>query len=289
MRIKITILLVLFLASAVLAELPRISVMNLEDKSGYGNGNVGSGMADMLVTELVNQKKFKVIERSELQKVMNEQEMGQSGLVSAETAAKIGKLLGLQYIITGSVTEFGVQEGGASAFGVGINTSTVSSALDVRVIDVSTAEILSSASGRGSKTTSALNVNNASLLPTDVSMGSTAFNSSAIGQAVREAVQKVAKKIGQDLAGSWKGAIVKVDGSIVIINGGLNVGMKKGDLFSVIRKGEVMKDPETGEELGAESKTIGKIRITEVMDKMSKAQILEGKDIVTGDKVEQSK
>ena len=107
------------LASPALAAKKRIAVVDLEDKSqGQHSGwrNVGSGMADMLTTGLVKCGKFNVMERQELQRVFEEQKLGASGAVTAQTAAKVGQLLGVQYLVIGSVTEFGVNE---SKIGVG--------------------------------------------------------------------------------------------------------------------------------------------------------------------------
>jgi len=57
-------------------------------------------------TELVNTGKFTVIERSELQKVLDEQELGKKGVLDPATAARVGKVLGVQLFILGTVTEF---------------------------------------------------------------------------------------------------------------------------------------------------------------------------------------
>ena len=81
----------------------RIAVINFEDRSGYGH-NIGQGVADMLVTSLVESKKFIVIERAELDAILKEQGLGQTGLVTPQSAATVGQLLGLQRIITGSIT-----------------------------------------------------------------------------------------------------------------------------------------------------------------------------------------
>ena len=87
----------------------RVAVMDFEDKAGYGH-NIGSGLSDMLVTSLVESKKFIVIERAELANIMKEQGLGMSGAVTPQSAAKVGQLLGVELIITGSVSEFGTKK-----------------------------------------------------------------------------------------------------------------------------------------------------------------------------------
>ena len=270
------------------AAMPIVAVMDLENKSGWSGYEIGSGMADMLVTELMGTKRVKVIEREQLKKVMEEQQLGMSGMITPQTAAQIGKLLGCQYIITGSITEYGTSSGGASALGIGIKKNTAVAALDIRAIDTSTGSILAAVSGKGSKSSGQLDLSGNGL-PTDVSLGSPEFNSSQIGQAVREACKQAADKMVTSFSGEWASSIVKVEDKIVTISGGLNANLKKGDVFVVVRKGEAMTDPDTGEVLGSEDKEVGKIKITEVLDKMSKAVILQGDGIQRGDAVKKAK
>lgn len=64
-------------------------------------------MADMLVTSLVKSGRYRVIERQEIEKIINEQQLGQSGMVTAQSTAKVSQLLGVEIAIIGNVTEFG--------------------------------------------------------------------------------------------------------------------------------------------------------------------------------------
>jgi len=94
----------------------RVAVFTFEDKSEQGwhwwsGGSPGEGMADMLTTELVKSGKYIVVERSEISKIMQEQDLGQTGRVTEQSAAKMGQLLGVELAIMGSVTEFGVTKG----------------------------------------------------------------------------------------------------------------------------------------------------------------------------------
>ncbi|MFH1415054.1 MAG: CsgG/HfaB family protein [Elusimicrobiota bacterium] len=288
MRILKLIIVVLIFPAALYAARPGIAVMDLEDKSGYHGADIGSGMADMLVTGLVETKKFKVIEREALKKVLAEQSLGMSGAVTPQTAARVGKILGVQYIVTGSVTEYGRQKGGAGAFGVGVKKQTARTAMDIRVIDTETAEIVAAVSGKGEKTSSSLKIANADILPTDVKLGSDSYNSTLEGKAVREAVEQVTKQLVRQFGGTPSSTVVKVSEDTIYISGGADSGIEEGDSFTIIRKGESLIDPETGEDLGSEDKIVGEIKIFEVLEKMSKARITKGSGIVRGDKAKKN-
>ena len=69
--------------------------------------DVGKGISDMLVTYLVKDGTYSVIERKALDKILAEQNFGNSNRADPTSAAKIGKMLGVDAIIVGSVTEFG--------------------------------------------------------------------------------------------------------------------------------------------------------------------------------------
>ena len=69
--------------------------------------DIGKGITDMLVEKLVNGGVFSVIERKALDTILNEQNLSNSDRFDSNSAAKIGRLLGVDAIITGSITQFG--------------------------------------------------------------------------------------------------------------------------------------------------------------------------------------
>ena len=137
----------------------RVAVINFEDRSGYGH-NIGQGVADMLVTSLVESDKFIVIERAELDQILKEQGLGQTGLVTPQSAAKVGQLLGVQRIITGSITEFGSKQnkvgGGFGGFNLGVSTTTARVVVDLRIINVNTGVIGTAKSAEGEDSSTGL-------------------------------------------------------------------------------------------------------------------------------------
>jgi curli biogenesis system outer membrane secretion channel CsgG len=149
------------------AKRPSVAVMDFDFGtvcSGYsgcwwGNYDIGKGMADQVVDALVNDGNFRVIERKKLDTVLAEQDFAQSERAdpSAAKMAKVGKVLGVRYIIAGSITKFGgedksyggggIVKGPMGAFGLKKSKSYVT--LTARMIDASTGEILVSSKGEG--------------------------------------------------------------------------------------------------------------------------------------------
>lgn len=262
----------------------RICVMNLEDKArGQHSGwhAVGEGMADMLATALVKSGKFIVVEREQLQKVMEEQGLGMTGAVNPQTAAKIGQVLGVAYIITGSVTEFGIKEsklgvgklGRALPFGGSVETKTNKArvAMDVRMIDTSSAQIVKTATGKGEESSTGVAVD-LSEAPS-VEIGKEGFDETVIGKAARKAVEEVAKAlIGEAASGPWTAKIIKVSGKQIYLNSGEEDGMTIGKTISIYRKGEELIDPDTGVSLGYEETKLGTAKVIKVEKKFSIAE-----------------
>ncbi len=131
-------------------EKPVMAVAEFTNASGaaWWRGGVGWELTDMLTNELVATKAFKMVERKKLDAVLSEQNLAASGRVSSGTAAKIGELTGAQYLVTGTVSAYeqdvsntggGVSFGG---FSIGGKKENAYMAIDLRVVDTTTGEIV---------------------------------------------------------------------------------------------------------------------------------------------------
>lgn len=139
----------------------RIAVSRFSDKTGKGwwTGAIGDGMSDMLSTALFNTSRFVVLERSTLKDLLAEQDLAMEGRIEQESAAQPGKIKGAELLVVGAVTEFepdtsglglGIGGGAGNLAGNLLGTKKKSYvAIDVRVIDTSTSEILVATSVKG--------------------------------------------------------------------------------------------------------------------------------------------
>ncbi|WP_348251804.1 CsgG/HfaB family protein [Leptolyngbya sp. FACHB-1515] len=116
-------------------------------------GGPGQGISDLLTNRMVQNGTFSIIERSQIAAVLREQNLGASGRIDASTAAEIGRILGVDAVIVGSVTRFNVEErrSGLSILGIGNSRRRYLAEVEVnaRMIDTTTAEILAVAEGSG--------------------------------------------------------------------------------------------------------------------------------------------
>ena len=173
----------------------------------WGNYDIGKGMADQVVDELVNDGSFRVIERKKLDTVLAEQDFAQSDRAdpSAAKLAKVGKVLGVKYIIAGSITKFGGEEknyGGGGLVkgklgGLGLKKAKTEVALTARMIDATTGEIMLSAKGEGISTKGGgISVGGfGGGGGAGFSMGSGEYKASALGEAQEQACKLLVQQL----------------------------------------------------------------------------------------------
>src|SRR5512134_672679 len=129
----------------------QVAVMDFEYgtiDNWWGQYDIGKGMADQVVDALVNDGSFRVIERKKLDTVLAEQDFSRSDRAdpSAAKLAKVGKVLGVRYIIAGSITKFGGEEKnygagglvGGKLGGLGLKKAKTEVSLTARMIDATT-------------------------------------------------------------------------------------------------------------------------------------------------------
>ncbi len=162
-----------------------------------GQYDIGKGMADQVVDALVNDGTFRVIERKKLDTVLAEQDFARSDRAdpSAAKMAKIGKVLGIRYIISGSITKFAMEQkgGGLRVKGIGLGAGGAKAQVNLtaRMIDTTTGEILVSAKGAGtSSRTTGLSFSKGG---TAMDMGASEFRDSALGDAQEKACNELVK------------------------------------------------------------------------------------------------
>jgi curli biogenesis system outer membrane secretion channel CsgG len=275
----------------------RVAVLDFEygtvssfSTSYFGtNVDVGKGIVDMLVTQLVKDGKYSVIERKQLDKILSEQNFSNSDRANNATAAKLGKILGVDAIIVGSVTQFGRDDKsvgvGGGAFGgfgskyglgrVGKKEAKAVVGINARMIDTETGEILTVAEGIGQSDRSGLLVGGAgggggAGAGGAVSMASSNFAQTILGEATNKAVQDVAVKLAASASSipqktiAIEGLVADVSGNSLVLNIGSKSMLRVGDRLSVERSGREIRDPASGKVIRRMTTRLGDITITEV-------------------------
>jgi curli biogenesis system outer membrane secretion channel CsgG len=261
----------------------RVAVVDFVNKSDFGADRLGKGAADILTTELVKSDRFIVVERAKLEKLLDEQGLALSGVVDEATAAKTGRILGLNAILTGAISQFGTKIEGQNLGVYRSKKQTAECVVDIRVIDASTGEILLAESGMGK-----VDVGSEQFLGLGSQKG---FDETLPGKALRAAVTQLMDGIvGQLESVEWRGKIASIQGDKIYVNAGKETGLQIGDRLRVRGKGEEIVDPDTGiaigESLGREK---GMIEVKEYFGADGAiAQIVSGSGFSRGDAVQRT-
>jgi curli biogenesis system outer membrane secretion channel CsgG len=259
----------------------RIAVIPF-DSQLVGTANLGKIVSEMFVTSLVQLGCFDVIERNKLNEIMQEIKLGEGGMVDLSTAVKAGKLLGVDYILTGTITEFGIREekkGGIlgffkNLFGGGAQKVSIARVkFDYRIIDVATGKIFFADTGEGEEKQSSLSVGVGTDLNkwiAGVGTESKEWEESSFAKATRKAVRNAIGKFS--FLFSPQGKILAREKKTVIMDIGAQAGIKVGMVLEVYRVHPI-KD-EGGNIVWVDKTKIGEVKITEVREDKAKGEIL---------------
>lgn len=299
--------LALFAAASVLAApepaaapaaRPRVAILEFKNKTeGYAWAwyRAGEAAQDMLVTELVKKGNFRVMERERLAAILEEKNLTVSGDIDPKTAVKLGKMIGVEYLIAGAVTELGVADRDVSVpsglFGgrlpsVNVRSQKMDAAVDARAFSTSTGEIVWADTASESTSDSSVYVAGA---------GGGVEDHRKLDRLLRPVVVKLADSLSQTKistsglggasdASGMVGKIAKAGGGAIYVNVGSEAGIKEGDEYDVFRPGEEIKDPDTGEVLGANEMKVGRIKVIAIRGpRLSSAIALSGSGYKPGD------
>ena len=269
------------------------------------NEDIGKGIADMLVTDLVRNGTYSVIERRQLDRVLQEQNFQQSGRSDPTSAVQLARILGVDAIVIGSITQFGRDDkklgiggigarvGGIGLGGIGRKTSKAVVNIDARVVSTTTAEILGVATGHGESKRSGTSLvggvaTGAGAVGGAFSVGSSNFAGTIIGEATRAAVDSLVGQLVAVAPGipetkvAIKALVADVAGAEVIINLGSSGGVKVGAEYEVMRPGREVRDPATGRVLRRITTRVGTLKITSA-DEQSATGTMTGGPAMVGD------
>lgn len=249
----------------------KVAVIDFENKTQYGARRLGTSASDILITELTKTGKFIMVEREKLNKLLQEQKLGMSGVVDPNTAAAVGRMLGLDAIITGSISQFGTKTMGSDFLITQSKEQVAEATVDIRVVEVETGLIIYADSGKGvssQKTGSFLG------------MGTQASYAESIeGDALRAAIVKFVRNIVSQInKRPWSCRVAETSEGEIYLDAGQESGLKLGTILTVYELGKEIRSPDTGMVIGRKQSEVGKIKVIDYFgDNGSIAILIEGR------------
>lgn len=208
------------------------------------NDPMGKQALDILSTKLGASNKFLLLERNDLSALLEECQKG----------GNAASTIGADYMIIGSITEFGRKDTGKTGVFTAQKTQTVEAAVSIRLVDVATGLIIYSDEAKGSaELTSKTTLGIGGKAGFDATLSDKAI-SEAIGQLVENIINKCTNN-------PWKTYFLSYDADGVLIAGGKTQGIKEGMTFSVMTKGKKVKNPQTGIMITLPGKSVGTAKV----------------------------
>ncbi len=230
----------------------KVAIGRFTNETQYGKGlfydkendPMGKQALDILSSKLAASGKFLLLERNDLSTVLAECQNGQ----------KSASVIGADYMILGSITEFGRKNTGKNGVFSSQKTQTVEAAVAVRLVDVSTGLIVYSDEAKGSaELTTKTTLGVGGQASYDATLGDKAI-SEAIGQLVENIINKCTDS-------PWKTYFLSADNDGVLIAGGKSQGVKPGMTFTVMTQGKKVKNPQTGVLVTLPGKSVGQATV----------------------------
>lgn len=233
----------------------KVAILRFSNETQYGKGlfynrendPIAKQALDILSAKLAAADKFILLERSDLADILEEAQFGNI----------TPQMVGADYAIIGSVTQYGRKEVGDAGVFRSSKSQIVEAAVSIRLVDTTTGVILYSGEGKGEakiKTKQVLGIGGKAGYDATLS-------DKAISMAISALVENVINKCTNK---PWRAYFLSYDENAVVISGGAAQGIRAGDLFQIVERGKSVRNPQTGISLELPGKTVGRVEVLSV-------------------------
>lgn len=265
------ILYVVFFCTVSLFAKEKIAVFDFQGV--HNDANMTAIAENEMISLLVEQKRFDVVERQQLARILQEQQLSNTGIIDVEQATEIGKIAGIKYAVFGQVTNVNYSAKRIQTESGSYLDVDALIALQIRIVDIQNGSVIFSKAYNGKPSSG---------------FGSLLSGSGASDDAettLTNILKKLyEKEIAKDLSKVFpiEGSIVAVeDKSTVIIDIGTEQGVTEGMSFDIVTKEE--KISERTQKNITIVKKIGSLKVKEVTgSESSVCKIKDGKNIEEG-------
>lgn len=230
----------------------KVAIARFSNETKYGQGffydenndRLGKQAMDILSGKLTATDKFIMLERVDLVHLTKEKEMGILDSLNIPS----------DYLILGSITEFGRKTTSDVSVFSRSKKQTAQAKVTIRLVDVQTSRIVYSEEGEGEAFAEAETV---------LGMGKTAdYDATLNDKALTAAISKLVSNVVENLLDKpWRSYLLSFQDGNYFIAGGSLQGVKVADVFTVYKRGQKVKNPQTGIIIELPGKPVGTIRV----------------------------
>ncbi len=251
----------------------KVAIGRFTNETRYGqsffidkdSNKIGKQAMDILSAKLFQSGRFIMLERADLSKIEKELEIGNATKLSNSA----------DFIILGSITEFGRKETSDVGVFSRVKKQEAFAKVHIRIVDVSTGEIIYSEEGKGTAFSEAGTVMGVG--------GKAGYNGQLNDKAIDAAISDLTSNIIENMLDKpWRGYILGYEDGTLITSGGKSQNIKVGDKFDVYKKGKQVKNPQTNMMMTLPGKKLAKIEIINTLGDTPESEVSLAK-IISGD------
>lgn len=231
----------------------KIAIARFSNNTRFGKRRLGENLSDILITELNKTRRFIVLERAEVDKIVEQYKLSLAGLTEGKLQNL--ELLDADYLVVGAVTHYSVTTTGSSGIFGQSKTQTAKVMVDIRLVDVRDGKIILSETGEGLAQ---------KVFKKVLGIGAAggydeALEQDAFRAAVIDLVEKIISTVDQR---PWRCDVVKIEGTTAYINAGKESNLKLGTILHIYKTGETIRNV-NGKILGYKKEKVGTGKVVE--------------------------
>lgn len=227
-----------------------------------------------LISAITSSRKFTIVGRQDLKAILDEQDLGQSGIVNQDTAAQLGEVKGAKYKLVTVVDHF-QEETARAVFNENEKLKRrFQVSAQATIYDTSTGEVLDASN---------IQVEKVDVISIDPG------TSNQIGGRTDELMPLVTRELAEKTSARlidvlFPAKIIDVEATTITINRGEGF-FAQGDVVTIFSQGKTVVDPDTGEKMAIKGKVIGTARITSVEPTNAQAELAPNVAVTVGAQV----
>ncbi|MCI2282619.1 CsgG/HfaB family protein [Colwellia sp. MSW7] len=251
----------------------KVAIGRFTNETKYGqsffvdknNDRIGKQAMDILSAKLFDTERFIMLERADLAQIEKELSMGETS--SMKNAA--------DFLIVGSISEFGRKNTSNVGVFSRVKKQEANATVHIRLIDVSSGQIIYSESGKGVAFSEA-----GTVMGVGDKVG---YDSSLNDKVLDAAITDLASNVIENMLDKpWRSYVLSEDEGNLIISGGKSQNISQGSKFTVYKSGKKVKNPQTGMYITLPGKSIGDIEVLMSMGDTPQSEVSIA-EVVSGD------
>ena len=243
-----------------------VAIAQFNNESAYARGvfydrendPVGRQARVLLRERLIKTGKFILYDTDVVDSLIDSSKYLKQGADSTFNQDGIANKIDAEFLILGTITNFGRKNVGSTTVVSSSKQQVVEAGVSLTLVEAATAELVASAEGSGEAKVTSSKVMGLG--------GSAGYDETLDDKAISAAIDNLIEDIINNMMDKpWKSFFISYDDDGIIISGGKEMGIQKGNEFAVYQRGNRKKNPATGQMIELPGREVGRVRVVQTV------------------------